>query len=634
DEIRVFYGEVARRLLLERTGMGTSLRGYCDAYALVSSRAFVVDAYHGLGMVPVADAFNHAQEHGVHLETDFDVCAVCGSLAECAHDREGGVVEDDQKDRVVGHQREEEDDVCEMVTNAPVGAGEEVFNTYGERLGNGELLVRYGFMVEGNENDVVSWTPEEVWDVAAGDEGRGGVAEAVEVLRGWGAYAGWEESDLVANVDVDGGNSRVCCVTGDGAISHGLWVMCALGVLGEGSLMQMAHGQVQMEKRAGNGNDVSAIVGVIRTVVTLCDQRLNRLGSGTGTAAVGAVVDRVPRERRKTRMGVLHALSEMSVLESCKAGLVSRLRPSHRTYHPPLVSPCPPHPSLQEDGRLGAYCSQKCYNSDNPSSQVPSSLFHQSDLAPPLPSSSSSSLSWTGNDYAGIVAWARQVSPGLPSDLHQVDSNTPSLPPKDKVLHRPKLLSICRRPLPPSLSVSSPQPVLPQPSRPILTPNSSSSSAARTLFHRYSIDDLSIATSFLTDSVLATPASADPPPPPKPSLLGTIATQMRSWVGTAKPLPTIVDLSSTKPAPPPTKTIGHAPFTHDHDEWREDEEEGGGDMLEGWFGRTVTVARARDAHAECEEVVKVKARPLDEQQHPAFRSRGRKPTRMYAYAYA
>jgi hypothetical protein len=35
---------------------GVSYPGFCHAYSLVSTRAFWVDAYHGLAMVPVADA--------------------------------------------------------------------------------------------------------------------------------------------------------------------------------------------------------------------------------------------------------------------------------------------------------------------------------------------------------------------------------------------------------------------------------------------------------------------------------------------------------------------------------------------------------------------------------------------------
>ena len=33
-----------------------TLAGFLHAYSLVSSRAFLVDAYHGLAMVPIADA--------------------------------------------------------------------------------------------------------------------------------------------------------------------------------------------------------------------------------------------------------------------------------------------------------------------------------------------------------------------------------------------------------------------------------------------------------------------------------------------------------------------------------------------------------------------------------------------------
>jgi SET domain-containing protein 6 len=34
----------------------STLAGFCNAYALVSSRSFIVDVYHGLAMVPIADA--------------------------------------------------------------------------------------------------------------------------------------------------------------------------------------------------------------------------------------------------------------------------------------------------------------------------------------------------------------------------------------------------------------------------------------------------------------------------------------------------------------------------------------------------------------------------------------------------
>jgi hypothetical protein len=56
DDILGFYLSVAAPLL-ERAGLSPSVGGFRHAYALVSSRAFMVDAYHGLAMVPVADAW-------------------------------------------------------------------------------------------------------------------------------------------------------------------------------------------------------------------------------------------------------------------------------------------------------------------------------------------------------------------------------------------------------------------------------------------------------------------------------------------------------------------------------------------------------------------------------------------------
>ena len=55
DEISGFYSSVAAPLL-ERMGLSASESGFQHAYALVSSRAFMVDAYQGLAMVPIADA--------------------------------------------------------------------------------------------------------------------------------------------------------------------------------------------------------------------------------------------------------------------------------------------------------------------------------------------------------------------------------------------------------------------------------------------------------------------------------------------------------------------------------------------------------------------------------------------------
>ncbi|EIW79184.1 hypothetical protein CONPUDRAFT_145299 [Coniophora puteana RWD-64-598 SS2] len=176
------------------------------AYSLVSSRAFWVDSFHGLAMVPVADAgyarwlfgripagegraahrphsnltrarlfgdaialreaFNHTVDNQVHLESDYDVCVECGSLVECQHDREEHINEPSRElsgsaDRAayppfrMEITSSEAEDVMEMHSVLPIPPNSEVFNTYGS-LPNATLLARYGFVLDGNDLDVVN----------------------------------------------------------------------------------------------------------------------------------------------------------------------------------------------------------------------------------------------------------------------------------------------------------------------------------------------------------------------------------------------------------------------------------------------------------------------------------------------
>lgn len=55
-----------------------------------------------------------------------------------------------------------------MVTNAPIVPFAEIWNTYGETLTNAELLVRYGFLLDSNENDVIVWDPRDLRDFSSG----------------------------------------------------------------------------------------------------------------------------------------------------------------------------------------------------------------------------------------------------------------------------------------------------------------------------------------------------------------------------------------------------------------------------------------------------------------------------------
>ncbi|KAG8839043.1 hypothetical protein FRB91_007217, partial [Serendipita sp. 411] len=90
ESIRQYFYQIVRQEWLPDCEWSEFRR----AYALVSSRAFWVDTYHGLALVPVADAFNHIEENHVHIETDWQVCRICGSLDTCEHDEDMEGVED------------------------------------------------------------------------------------------------------------------------------------------------------------------------------------------------------------------------------------------------------------------------------------------------------------------------------------------------------------------------------------------------------------------------------------------------------------------------------------------------------------------------------------------------------------
>lgn len=104
---------------------------------------------------------------------------MCGSLTECAHDAESeetcGAAHTSRARPPAGgaaggeiaverrlNSDDSEEDTCEMVTNATIPPGAEVFNTYGESLTNAQLLIRYGFVLDSNENDTLTWEDEDL----------------------------------------------------------------------------------------------------------------------------------------------------------------------------------------------------------------------------------------------------------------------------------------------------------------------------------------------------------------------------------------------------------------------------------------------------------------------------------------
>ncbi|OMJ16695.1 Ribosomal lysine N-methyltransferase 3 [Smittium culicis] len=63
-----------------------SFHEFVRVYSLITSRAFEVDAYLGICLVPFADLFNHKSAiEDVHVVSDTEVCLACGELVGCEH---------------------------------------------------------------------------------------------------------------------------------------------------------------------------------------------------------------------------------------------------------------------------------------------------------------------------------------------------------------------------------------------------------------------------------------------------------------------------------------------------------------------------------------------------------------------
>lgn len=162
----------------------------------------------------------------------------------------------------------------------------------------------------------------------------------------------------------------------------------------------------------------------------------------------------------------------------------------------------------------------------------------------PQPSKSA----WIGKGIAGIHAWALDVTPGCPDELEHAHQHQPSprsrssISPITSTFRPPKLLQ-GRRPTP-TVFMSKTEPAPPVPSMPICTPQQSlpplcsSSSHSQTCTPSQSQPSMTNAslTSLTTgiSTSIATPASEDFDDPPsaethRPNFIGTLTAHLASW---------------------------------------------------------------------------------------------------------
>ncbi|XVF14684.1 hypothetical protein REPUB_Repub09cG0082600 [Reevesia pubescens] len=150
-----------------------SVEEYFAARSLIASRSFQIDEYHGFGMVPLADLFNHKTgAENVHFTS-------VSSNQESDDDADSGNSDNNKFSKITGqhakasdaassseksyiHSNSEYSSVfgddpmmLQMIMVREVKSGVEVFNTYGS-LGNAALLHRYGFTEPNNPFDIVN----------------------------------------------------------------------------------------------------------------------------------------------------------------------------------------------------------------------------------------------------------------------------------------------------------------------------------------------------------------------------------------------------------------------------------------------------------------------------------------------
>lgn len=102
DEVKPF---IESNNLFENQPKLRTYEAYRNALVAVSGRAFEVDVYRGLSLVPGACLFNHTNDEDVHFESQDAVCPVCGSANFCEHalDRMNEGYSDDEDGHAHSH---------------------------------------------------------------------------------------------------------------------------------------------------------------------------------------------------------------------------------------------------------------------------------------------------------------------------------------------------------------------------------------------------------------------------------------------------------------------------------------------------------------------------------------------------
>lgn len=194
-----------------------------------------------------------------------------------------------------------------MVSNTDIPPHSEVFNTYGETLTNAQLLVQYGFILDVNENDHISWQYDNL--VHSLDK-----IVTLSPTTPLGSSFPWStivqafnpdilfisDSELISNHNE---RSAIFCINCEGKISWQLWLLitcynCARVVPVDETialLPQIGRYLVAQETHDGDvpeNNLIPLLVkATVSAVVALCQQRKACLGDGKNLQNLGDMLD-------------------------------------------------------------------------------------------------------------------------------------------------------------------------------------------------------------------------------------------------------------------------------------------------------------------------------------------------------
>ncbi|CAH2063961.1 unnamed protein product [Thlaspi arvense] len=326
------------------------IKEYLAAKSLIASRSFQIDDYHGSGMVPLADLFNHktgAEDihftaESSHSDSDSEaddtdnVDAADEATDEDEPSSKNSSPREQSSEEVSGEITKEEeensstlqDDLSglKMIMVKDVSAGAEVFNTYG-LMGNAALLHRYGFTEPENPYDIVNIDLELVTEWSTSSFTSRFTRARLALWRKLG-YAGCESQ-----------NSEYFEVSSTGEPQSELTILLYILLLPEdaynkldlaistagGDCLSKEGREITIGKHKfmfgqSGGGDVLLTDGVCEALLAIADKRESLYGSLSSLEddIVGMKACCLPRDRRLYHSLVLR-VSERKILEKLRS---------------------------------------------------------------------------------------------------------------------------------------------------------------------------------------------------------------------------------------------------------------------------------------------------------------------------